>query len=96
MTMSIFDFFKADKYHVKIFLEYPTDEGVIVEVEETIMVMIYNKLYEIELESVYLCNDEVPLDNMVTIRRELNEVIDDWNGRDGHWQVINVETTKIE
>ena len=96
MTMSIFDFFKADKYHVKIFLEYGEDEDRHFGVEETIMVMIDNKLYEIELESAYLCNDEAPLDKMVIIRRELNEVIDDWNDRAEYWKVINVNKTKIE
>jgi len=95
MTMSIFDFFKADKYHVKIFLEYHEEEYKRLSAEEMIMVMIDNKLYEIELGSAYLCNDGVTLLDMVTIKRSLNDVIDDWNNAE-YWKVLNVETTKIE
>ena len=95
MTMSIFDFIKADKYHVTIFLEYNESGEPRYDTEESIMVGIDDGFYEVELADVYLCNNTTKLSELVEIRRELREIVDDWNSEE-YWKVLNVKTQKIE
>lgn len=98
MKISIYDFFKMDKYRLVLKLEY--NEVGIVEKEtiEMIMVKVDNKFYNVEFEDIYLeCtlgSEFENFKNFVILKEELNDIIDRWN-KDNYRRVLDYKLEKI-
>lgn len=86
MKISIYDFFKMDKYRLVLKLEY-SEDGIVVEKEtiEMIMVKVDNKFYNVEFEN---------FKNFVILEEELNDIIDRWN-KDDYRRVLDYKLEKI-
>ena len=95
MTMSIFEFFKAEKVLVRLTMEYNGKFDPENDIIESIFVKLDEKYYEVELCNAYLNNSERQLDEFVEIKSDLDKVIHDWNEEHGV-KVLDVKIEKIE
>lgn len=99
MKISIYDFFKMDKYRLVLKLEY-SEDSIVVEKEtiEMIMVKVDNKFYNVEFEDIYLeCtlgSEFENFKNFVILEEELNDIIDRWN-KDDYRRVLDYKLEKI-
>jgi len=98
MKISIYDFFKMDKYRLILKLEYSEDGIVEKETIEMIMVKVDNKFCNVEFEDTYLeCtlgSEFENFKNFVILEEELNDIIDRWN-KDDYRRVLDYKLEKI-